>query len=299
MSLSVAAAPKKRNRLTSKGYEDFDTALWRIAEAQHPISVRGLYYQAEVAGLVEKTEKGYGLVQRRCLLMRRQYSECGLFPYWWITDNSRMVWTLDRYDDTSEFMSGVAELYRRNYWATEDVRVEVWIEKEALSGVIYNTVVREWGVDLYVQKGFSSASYIYSAAETIKRIGKPTHIYVLSDFDPSGKCSLAKIKPELKRHLGSEIPIWVHDLAVTPAQIKKWKLPTRPTKTKNNSHYARFKAEYGDLAQTSCELDAIPPNELRAMVGNAIERHWSNKHTLEQLKVTEEQERQTIAAMSL
>src|SRR4051812_12247838 len=113
MSLSVAAAPKKRNRLTSEAYEAFDTALWRIAEAQHPISVRGLYYQAEVAGLVEKTEKGYGLVQRRCLLMRREYSE--LFPYWWITDNSRMVWTLDRYDDTSEFMSGVAELYRRNY----------------------------------------------------------------------------------------------------------------------------------------------------------------------------------------
>jgi hypothetical protein len=297
MALSVTAASKRRNRLTTKEYEALDKQLWWIASQQHPISVRGLYYQAEVAGLVEKTEKGYGLVQRRCLLMRRENTI--IFPYWWITDNSRNVWRLDRYDDTSEFMSGVAELYRRNYWATEDVRVEVWIEKEALSGVIYGTVVQDWGVDLYVQKGFSSASYIYNAAETIKTVGKPTHIYVLSDFDPSGKCSLAKIEPELKRHLGNEIPIWVHDLAVTPAQIRKWKLPTRPTKKKDNSHYVRFKAEYGGLADQSCELDAIKPVDLRAMVSAAIAKHWSNKHSLGMLKTIEEEERQAISDMRL
>ena len=46
--------------------------------------------------------------------------------------------------------------------------------EEALAGVIYPVVVDDWGLDLYVQKGFSSASYLYTAAETIRETGKPT-----------------------------------------------------------------------------------------------------------------------------
>jgi hypothetical protein len=296
MSLSVDAAPKKRTRLTRAACQALDDALMGIAEQQQPMSVRGLYYQAEVRELVSKQEKDYGLVQRRCLRLRRR----DVMPYEWITDNSRSVYRLRRYWSTNHFLMSVARLYRRNYWAMEDVRVEIWIEKEALRGVIYPTVVDEWGVDLYVQKGFSSASYLWAAAQSIKDDGRPTHIYVLSDFDPSGKCLLEKIGPGLRRHLGDDVEIHVHDLAVTPEQIEEWGLPTRPTKIKQNSHFRRFEETYGRrLARTSCELDAIPPNTLRSLVSDAIESRWSNKYELEQLKIEEQAEQELIKTRPL
>ena len=65
--------------------------------------------------------------------------------------------------------------YRRDYWRDLDDYVEVWLEKDALAGVLYR-VTDEWGVPLMVTRGFASLSYIHNAAETIARIGKPTHI---------------------------------------------------------------------------------------------------------------------------
>src|SRR5205823_2384854 len=97
MSLSVAAAPKKRNRLTRAAYESLDQALFEIAEELQPITVRGLFYQAEVRELVPKDDKGYDVVQRRCLLLRR----ADVIPYHWITDNTRWVRRRTRYSDVT------------------------------------------------------------------------------------------------------------------------------------------------------------------------------------------------------
>jgi hypothetical protein len=63
--------------------------------------------------------------------------------------------------------------------------------------------------------------------------------------------------------------------AVTPEQIASLRLPSRPTKREGNRHAAGF---VGD----SVELDAIPPDTLRALVREAIERHVDPR----QLQVT-------------
>ena len=55
-------------------------------------------------------------------------------------------------------------------------------------------------------------------------------------------------------------------VAVTPAQIEAWELPSRPTKT---SDPRTKKWTGGD----SVELDAIPPETLRSLVRVCIERH--------------------------
>jgi hypothetical protein len=56
--------------------------------------------------------------------------------------------------------------------------------------------------------------------------------------------------------------------AVTPEQIDKLNLPTRPTKIAGNSH-----ARGWDPDRSSVELDAIPPRTLRAMVEACITNH--------------------------
>jgi hypothetical protein len=76
-------------------------------------------------------------------------------------------------------------------------------------------------------------------------------------------------------------------ITVTEEQITDWDLPTRPTKASGT----RAKA-FGSIL--SVELDAIEPNQLRALVQEAIERHLPPDQ-FEVLKAAEESEREIIA----
>ena len=66
-----------------------------------------------------------------------------------------------------------------------------------------------------------------------------------------------------------DVDVRVEHLAVTPDMIQERSLPTRPIKMSDTRAKA-FAAKFGPI---SCELDAIPPNDLRALVGDAIAGH--------------------------
>jgi hypothetical protein len=136
--------------------------------------VRGMYYAAMGADLVDKDRQNrrnnYMRVQRRLLKLRR----AGVIPYGWITDGSRTVYGQDRYDSPSSFARSVAGRYRKDYWAESPVSVEVWVEKDAMAGKLRPVVLEECGLDLYVSRGFASETYLQEAGEHIKADGPPT-----------------------------------------------------------------------------------------------------------------------------
>lgn len=78
-----------RRRRTRAEVERLDDALFGIIKKHQPVSPRQGFYLAVGAGLVPKVETyaGYGVVQRRILIMRRS----GRMPYEWIEDESRFV----------------------------------------------------------------------------------------------------------------------------------------------------------------------------------------------------------------
>jgi hypothetical protein len=292
----MTVSHKSRHRLTKAEQAELDAALIAITEELHPITVRGTFYQTEVRIplIVPKDEKGYGLVQRRLVQLR----EWGKIPYGYITDGTRWRHGPRRYDDLTDFQKHAASLYRRDYWAKADVHVEIWIEKDALAGTIFPIVCEEWGLDLMVNKGFASRTYLYEAAEYLTYVvnepkSKPTHIYILSDFDASGKCAARKVDVWLRK-FAPGIELHVHDLAVTKAQIVGWDLPSRPMKTGKGTHGgAKFAEEHGDRA---VELDAIRPDLLRQLVSDAIEDH-ADLRQIEYLKDIERQEKATIGRL--
>ena len=81
----------------------------------------------------------------------------------------------------------------------------------------------------YTSPVASLRSPIYKeAAEEIELDGRPTYVYVLTDFDPSGVSIAEKVEAELtERAPGADIA--VERLAVNREQIDRWQLPTRPT----------------------------------------------------------------------
>src|ERR671912_972083 len=280
--------PIKRPRRTRAEIEALEDTLVEIVDQFRPVTVRQVFYQAVNRALVPKSEtKGYRVVQRRLVVLR----EAGDIPHGDMEAAPRYAHAHRRYHDLGEFTTYAAGLYRKDYWSTSDVNVEVWLEKDALKGVLIPTVVNECGLGLHVTRGFASITYLQEAAEDIERDGRPTYVYVLTDFDPSGVSIAEKVEEELKaRAPYSEII--VERLAVDREQIDRWSLPTRPTKA-SDTRAAKFRRLHGT---DSVELDAIPPDELRKLVRDAIDSHME-PWRLRQFRMVEREERETLRSM--
>ncbi len=249
----------KRSRSTREQVTARRNALHLITEMMHPMTVRQVYYQAVVAGIVEKTEGGYDKIQNDLVVMRRN----GDIPYGWLADNTRLQRKPRTWDSMADAVLETARFYRKSLWTEADAYVEVWLEKDALSGVIL-PITSMYDVPLMVARGYASLSFLHSAAEYMEEVEKPVYVYHLGDFDPSGVNAGEKIEETL-RELAPSAEIHFKRLAVWPSQIHQWDLPTRPTKTTDS----RSKT-FGDV---SVELDAIRPDDLRALVEAAIQRH--------------------------
>jgi hypothetical protein len=275
-----ANSPIRRARATKAEVEERREALLDIIAVGQPMTVRQVFYQATVRGLVEKAETGYAKVQTDLTLLRRS----GELPYDWLADNTRCQRKPRSFGSVEEALRETAQFYRKDLWANADAYAEIWLEKDALSGVIY-PITAMFDVPLMVARGYASLSFLHSAAEYINSLDVPAYIYHLGDFDPSGVNAALKIEETL-RELAPDAEIYFERIAVTEGQIAAWELPTRPTKASDT----RAKG-FGDI---SVELDAIESNRLRAIVEVAIEEHLPADQ-FEILKAAEESARSSRA----
>ena len=193
--------------------------------------------------------------------MRRE----GQIPFGWIADSTRWMRKPRSYDSMEEALRGTVQCYRQDRWSNQDAYVEVWCEKEAMAGVLYE-ITEPWDVPLMVTRGYPSLSFLYEAAQSVLAKGKPAWVYYLGDHDPTG-LDITRAVEEGLREFAPGADIGFERLAVTHEQIELWDLPTRPTKVKGNAHAKYWRG--GD----SVELDAIPVEQLRELLTLAVERH--------------------------
>jgi hypothetical protein len=257
-------------------------SLFGIVSEMQPMTVRQVFYQATVRNIVEKSEAGYAKVQTDLVLLRR----VGVVPYDWLTDSTRWQRKPRTFNSVQQALEDTARLYRKALWTDAGAYVELWLEKDALAGVV-GPITGLYDVPLMVARGYASLSFLHSAAEYISSLDVPACIYHLGDFDPSGVNAGEKIEQTLQE-MAPDADIVFERLAVTPEQIETGNLPTRPTKTSDS----RAKG-FGEI---SVELDAIAPENLRALVAWAIERHLP-PHKFKVLKAAEESERTLISQL--
>ena len=258
--------------------------IYSVVEKNAPMTVRQVFYQLVSLGAISKTETEYKTTVVRLLTDMRLKGE---LPFSWLADNTRWMRkprTFDSLEDALQFTAGT---YRRATFMNQPTYCEVWLEKDALAGVIYEETAK-YDVPLMVTRGYASISYLHAAAESIAGTGKTAFLYYLGDFDPSGLDIPRKVEARL-RQFAPEAEINFSRLAVTPDQIKTLKLPTRPTKATDTR--AR------NFAGGSVEVDAIPSAVLRELVRNAIERHIDRRE-LAVLRTAEESEREILQSMA-
>jgi hypothetical protein len=184
----------------------------------------------------------------------------------------------------AEALQDTADSYRKNLWTWKGAPcVQVWLEKDALAGVI-EPITDKYDVPLMVARGYSSITFLHDSASKLPD-DRPSYVYHLGDFDPSGQHAAEKIEEDLQ-NFAPDSEMHFKRLAVTPEQIERWRLPTRPTKT-SDSRAARFGS------RVSVELDAIEPRRLRSLVEKAILKHMPKKKFDELIK-QQERERADI-----
>jgi hypothetical protein len=190
------SSPIKRNRATKAEVERRRSDLYEIVEAMRPMTVRQVFYQATVRPIVEKTEAGYDKVQVDLPLLRR----AGVLPYRRLAGNTIIPGGSGKpttFDSIEQALEETAQLYRKALRADADCYVEILLEKDALAGVVI-PVTSMFDVPLMVSRGYAILSFLHSAAEYIAEVDKPTYIYHLGDFDPSGVHAGEKIEETLQ-----------------------------------------------------------------------------------------------------
>jgi hypothetical protein len=94
----------------------------------------------------------------------------GELPWHWLADNTRWMHKPNTYESLSDCLVQAQRAYRRSLWDpnTNDEYFEVWLEKDALAGVLYE-VTSEYDLPLMVTRGYPSLTYLHNSAMGIKR----------------------------------------------------------------------------------------------------------------------------------
>jgi hypothetical protein len=277
-----ASASKPRGRPLKAKTLAIRQAVLDLVEQFTVMTVRQIFYALTVRRVVPKEETaGYRPVQTQVLKLRRE----GLLPWSFIADATRWQRKPRSYDDVEDALLTTARAYRRNLWRAQKQRVEVWLEKDALAGVVIE-VTDKWDVPLMVSRGTSSQTFLHEAAQVATKAwwesDISTVVLALYDRDAAGQRAARTVERGLAE-FAPGVPIEFHLLAVTDYQVRAWQLPTRPPKPKD--------PEAAKFTGPAVELDAIPPDRLIKLVDDEIASYvdqgaWAKEQAVEQSERT-------------
>src|SRR5688500_14147076 len=174
--------------------ERMNEIIEEYAAAGLRLTARQLYYQFVARDLVKNTARSYKNLTS--LLSDARYA--GLVDWNAIEDRGRVAWTPSQWNDVASLVDSACHSFRLPRWAGQENYVELWVEKQALAGVL-ETMADEFTVTLMVNKGYSSSSAMYEAAQRFMnngrrggilrtaQEGKTNRLLYLGDHDPSGE----------------------------------------------------------------------------------------------------------------
>jgi hypothetical protein len=277
-----------------------------ILGQEHPMTLRQLFYRLVSAGTLKNAQAEY----KRLGHVMTRLREDGQVPLIWIVDHVRSTLKPSSWSGLADYADAVRGCYRKDFWASLDYHVEVFVEKDAIAGTI-EQVTEEHDIRLHVCRGYASLSFVGEIATVWERVRKPIFAYYLGDYDPSGFDIERDLREKLERYSGKTwfrkpvLPQYALDpegadgttfcwqrLAVRREDFSAHNLICLPVKGKDKRSPG-FVREHG----TACaEVDALPPSELRRRVQAAIDSHIDVERWNRLLEV-ERLEQETLATM--
>ena len=239
-----------------------NSIIEEYAEQGYILTLRQLYYQLVSRDVIANKQSEYAKLST--LLVKGRMA--GVVDWNAIEDRIRVPFIPYSVDDIDDAISDTINQYRLNRQDGQDVYIELWVEKDALSGVL-KRITSKYHINLMVNRGYSSCSAMHDAYERLERQeseGKKTVILYLGDHDPSGLDMIRDIEERLNEF---GVNPEVRQIGLTMKQIKKYNPPPNPAKI-TDPRARNYIAEFGNV---SWEVDALTPEVLHKLVKDNVE----------------------------
>lgn len=227
------------------------------------LTLRQLYYQFVARALIENTEKSYkrlgGIINDARL--------AGLIDWFAIEDRTRWLRVESHWSSPNDIVRACANQFQVDRWENQRYRPEVWIEKDALIGVIEG-ICTEFDIPYFACRGYVSQSEVWASGRRMRRYilnGQTPVMLHFGDHDPSGMDMTRDNDDRLSLFSGDVID--VRRLALNMTQVEQYNPPPNPAKI-TDSRAKNYILEHGD---ESWELDALEPSVIADLIREEIE----------------------------
>jgi hypothetical protein len=282
----------QEQRFSASSRALIDTANKIIADYQaqgFDLTLRQLYYQFVARDIIANQQSEY----KRLGSVINDARLAGLIDWHAIVDRTRNLRRNSHWNTPGEIVQSCAEQFQLDKWATQQYRVEVWIEKDALVGVVEQTCA-PLDVPYFSCRGYTSQSEMWEAAQRLHKYARsydqtPVIIH-LGDHDPSGLDMTRDITDRLALFMGG---MEVNRIALNMSQIEEFNPPPNPAKI-TDSRAAAYIALHGD---ESWELDALDPAQLAELIQSTVEK-YRDDGAWEVVKAKEDAHRARLAEVA-
>jgi len=258
----------------------------------YDLTLRQLYYQFVARDLLANNQKSYD----RLGVVINQARLAGMLDWDYIVDRTRNLESLAHWNSPADILSAVASQYAVDKWRGQPHRVEVWVEKEALAGIVGQASSGQ-DVAWFSCRGYTSQSELWGAGQRLLKYiqaGQSVTVLHLGDHDPSGMDMTRDITDRLRLFIytdfyreradeldpkyeaieaamadrcGGRTALTVKRIALNWDQVQQYDPPPNPAKL-SDSRAAKYIDEYGT---ESWELDALDPSVLDDLITEEID----------------------------
>jgi len=248
------------------------------------LTLRQLYYQFVIRNFFENSQRSYDNLGRTISNARL----AGLVDWDAIEDRLRFRRGNINWSSPSEMIRHYARRYTIDMWHNQPNRLEVWIEKDALIGVVEQVCLKN-DVDYFACRGYVSQSAQYEAGQRMERYyneGKRPIVIHMGDHDPSGIDMTRDNDDRLCMFSGASCE--VRRIALNYDQVEQYKPPPNPAKLTDS----RAKDYIRNHGRSSWELDALEPRVLQKLVQDTIDEYKEPEPWSERVKLHKQHKRQ-------
>lgn len=245
--------------------EQANELLADYAEDGLAVTLRQLYYRFVAMDLIPNSKQSYNKFGDVIAYARL----AGLIDWEAIEDRARNLIAHDHWDHPRDIIKTAAKAFHVDVWQDQPLRCEVWVEKQALEGVV-GLACSPLDVPYFACKGYTSQSEMWRASERFRRYleerGQGMFLIHLGDHDPSGIDMTRDIQDRLSKTFKLGKLVHVQRIALNMDQIRRYRPPPNPAKT-TDSRSGDYIEKYGE---SSWELDALEPRTLVELIQRSI-----------------------------
>lgn len=256
----ICYQPKRFSRGSQAIIDKANGILDEYQRQGYSLTLRQLYYQFVARGLIANKQTEY----KRIGSIVNDARMAGLIDWFQIEDRTRFLRGLQHWESGGQIVKSCVSSFKYDRWENQPYYFEVWIEKDALVGVV-ERVCNELDISYFACRGYASQSELWRAGRRMEYLDQEVRVLHLGDHDPSGIDMTRDNQDRLNTFAGWD-QVTVKRLALNMDQVEQYNPPPNPAKLTDS----RAMGYIGEFGAESWELDALEPSVINELIRSEV-----------------------------